>query len=676
MTARKGRATKGNHAHRWEKLSWDDLTEWAGSRSVSRGRKYQRSGRVKDLGLAEYGRLLAWVDGRIRYATTVELAGGRGKRSRRLQSRCTCPVGFSGCKHAVAVVLDYLSAYEEGREVPAAAGDDPRWQRIHGAETIDAPLAAEPRSTARQSKADLEAFVRAKPQEELADLVLKLAERYGDFRRALSEEAALAGGQHDRLVRQARDEIEQLTSEDAWSNPWRDEGHIPDYSGLESRLARLVDHGQADAVLGLGKALLEGGIRQIETSHDEGETAAGIAGCMAVVFRALLESARADEEKLLYAIDAVLCDDYDLCCGANKVLDRRWPKATWSALADRLAERLAGLAVPHGDTDWPGSYRRDSLSNWVIAALDHAGRAEEALGVCRSEARETGSYGRLVRRLIEAGELAEARQWAEEGIRKTRWPGVAGDLNALLGEIARRQKDWGHAAAVVAGEFFSRPSVPGLRELLKAAGKARCRDAVEPAAMRFLETGIRPDRADAGGRPRKARGSDWPLPPLPRPAKGEEPFAQRPSKPRPHYAVLIDLAIQEKRPDDVLKWYDQQRTGRSAGAWLGGQFASQSLRIAKAVEASHPDRAVEIYYRLADARAATKNVGAYPDAGLYLKNARRVLQREGRSEEWDQLLARFRDEHGRKWRLMQIVDETEEGPIVKKRAGRRTRRRL
>jgi uncharacterized Zn finger protein len=39
----------------WATLSWDDLTEWAGSRSVSRGRAYQSQGRVGDLAISEDG---------------------------------------------------------------------------------------------------------------------------------------------------------------------------------------------------------------------------------------------------------------------------------------------------------------------------------------------------------------------------------------------------------------------------------------------------------------------------------------------------------------------------------------------------------------------------------------------------------------------------------------------
>ena len=60
--AKKRASSKGRKASKdWTSLSWDDLDRWAGGRSVSRGRSYQRQGRVHDLAISEDGRLLATV---------------------------------------------------------------------------------------------------------------------------------------------------------------------------------------------------------------------------------------------------------------------------------------------------------------------------------------------------------------------------------------------------------------------------------------------------------------------------------------------------------------------------------------------------------------------------------------------------------------------------------------
>ena len=60
----------------WSRLTWDDVEEWAGSRSIQRGRAYQRSGHVRQLGISADGRLLADVIGSEGYITSVRRTEG------------------------------------------------------------------------------------------------------------------------------------------------------------------------------------------------------------------------------------------------------------------------------------------------------------------------------------------------------------------------------------------------------------------------------------------------------------------------------------------------------------------------------------------------------------------------------------------------------------------------
>src|SRR6185437_7222953 len=69
--ASKSKESRGERNCGWTALSWDDLAEWAGSRSVERGRAYQKQRRVHDLVISADGRLLATVTGGARYAVTV-----------------------------------------------------------------------------------------------------------------------------------------------------------------------------------------------------------------------------------------------------------------------------------------------------------------------------------------------------------------------------------------------------------------------------------------------------------------------------------------------------------------------------------------------------------------------------------------------------------------------------
>ena len=66
-------------------LTWEDLKEWAGPKVVARGKSYRRA--VEDLRVTTDGRLVAWVHGGDRYATSVS-----ADKSGKLSSVCTFPM--------------------------------------------------------------------------------------------------------------------------------------------------------------------------------------------------------------------------------------------------------------------------------------------------------------------------------------------------------------------------------------------------------------------------------------------------------------------------------------------------------------------------------------------------------------------------------------------------------
>ena len=108
----------------FSKLTWEDLEEWAGNVIVGRGRPYQRNGAVENLARTKGGTLVAWVRGTRRYATSVRLTERNG-----LESACTCPY-WATCKHAVAVVLEYLECLKTDSGVGEIDEDDPRLLKL------------------------------------------------------------------------------------------------------------------------------------------------------------------------------------------------------------------------------------------------------------------------------------------------------------------------------------------------------------------------------------------------------------------------------------------------------------------------------------------------------------------------------------------------------------------
>jgi uncharacterized Zn finger protein len=650
----------------------------------------------------------------------------------------------------VAAVLAYLDAIKKNVPVPQASDSDPRWKSLRGErsrgvsteetdefgeeddeeleeggeqtfdeEGEDYPTQeAHPPATHRSrtgpdtaARSDpLRDYLEAKSAAELVDLLLALAQRYPQVGEDLREQRALRVGDTDELVEQVRSEIEELTSEPAWQNEWTREGGLPDYSGLKKRFENLLEHGQADALLELGRELLERGSRQVEEAQDEGETASAIGECLEVVFQAVSHSSLPNPQKLLYTIDASLADDYDLTQGADKILKATWPAADWSVVADELNTRLQALAKPSATSDLHRDYRRDRIVQWLIDALDAAGRQAEALAVCEAEARLAGGYERLVRRLLTEGRLDDATRWATEGVEKTptQRPGVAHSLRVLLREVAEQRKDWPLVAAYRAEEFFASPHLGTLKTLLNAAGQAGCASPVRAAALQFLETGERPSPTkpetppappaprrspllsrkasqrkaektssastesgsspDAGPTPasRDNLGDGWPLPPLPQliastAARG---VPRADTKPAPHFNVLLDLAIDEKRPDDVLAWYDRLQASRSPTPWAKYGDTSQAARVADAVAETHPDRALAIYQKLADDLIAATSPSAYEGAAVHLRKMRTLLHKTGRAAEWSKRLAAIREQNRRKRRLLEVLERLENRPII------------
>lgn len=639
----------------WSSLTWADLDGWAGSRAMSRGRSYQRRGAVHDLGISPEGELVAWVVGGSRYATRVRRDPPRagGRRSSRLESSCSCPVGV-GCKHAVATVVAALDKIEAGEALPQVAADDIRWAlAAGGVDTAVLESTSKPR--------DLEPYLRSLEKAQLVDLVLQIGALHPEVEADLVHRRALSGGDVPAIVQRIREEIAAASAQEAWSNGWSGEGRIPDYSRVQSGLESLLDDANADAVIELGRELFEAGQEQVGRSHDDGETGMAIAACLSIVFRALLQSSLPDPEKILYAIDMSLADDYGLADGVERIVDRKWSKRAWSAVADALARRLES-EVSSVVKDFHSRYHRERVSNWLVSALDAAGREREATQVCEIEAPVSGSYERLVQRLIDGNRLDEAREWAERGYAAglDEHPGTASRLRELLGDIARRRRQWPLVAAYSAERFFERPDVSRLEELLVAAKKAGSEGDVREAALRFLETGKRP--ASSGG---------WPLPPtkLPRPDAPDDGLATSPMK---HWDVLRDLAIEEDRPDDVLRWHDRLAQHRRSSLWHSDDA---DLRVARAVSSTHPDRAILIYRAAAERLIERSKPDAYVQAGHLLRGVRDLLDASTRSGEWPEIVAGLRESHRRKRRLMEVLDGLEGQPIVRRRGSGRSSRR-
>lgn len=656
-------------------LTWEDLKEWAGSKVVARGKSYRSA--VEDLRVTADGRLLAWVEGGDRYATLVSIS-----KSGKPSSVCTCPYAIA-CKHAVAVVLRYLDAVQAEESIPAAEDEDERLERLSRAQDesdmdedeadVASPVVSLKRLVKPGSTANPEVAVRryleSLSQPALLDFVQRLASDFPGVRQRIADRVELQSGDIAKLIANTRREIEKVSAEPGWTRHWSNERHIPDYSRVQERLESLLQSGHADEVVTLGEYILQRGLQQVGMSDDEGETGQEIADSMEIVFRALKSSSKTGAERLLWDIDTRLRDNYCIMDNINGPLadNTAFTLADWSAVADNLMRRMEGIGISAAADrrDIDGSdrgYRRKEIMRWLLDALKNGGRDREITAILMREAEITHCYVELVDHLLADKQKEAAAEWSRKGFERTieKLPGIAWSLEERLRDLATRKKDWPLVAAFRAMEFFDRPDVERYTAIQNAVSSLGLWDVIRPMLLGWLETGVRPDKKPAAETPRggKRKASplppatpkeSWPLPPTSLLVPGEK------GRYRffPDTATLIAIAIEEKRNDDALRWYNHE--SKRGGYWQDNHGET----VAAAVQETHPDAALAIWKCIAKSQIAMTKPAAYQMAGACLEKMKPVYQRTGRLAEWERLLAELRVENARKPRMIEVLDGLE-----------------
>lgn len=628
----------------FKSLTWNDLESWAGRKSVSRGRSYQKGGRVLEIARTSTDGLIAWVQGNRKYATRVEWTDGE------LTSECSCPY-WGRCKHAVAVIVEYLEGVRKGKSLPCADRRDQRLQMLQepgwdepGDGALEVPIGSDLHSDASET-ASLLHFLESRTEAQLVNMLLELAARHQVVRRELSDVMALAHGTSETVVASILRDIDILSARPEWTDSTGRDLHIPDYSRVRDRLRLLAKEGYADAVIAIGEKLLEAGTAQVEESSDEGETAAEISLCMEVVFQALMESSQSIPEQILRVLDAEREDAFNLCTGTACFWAKDYTPSDWSQAADLLLARLDNEKPQSNTAAESNRFRRDRLSDQCITALEKAGRKEDIFALCEREAERTGSYVRLAGLLIRSNRLKDAERWIDRGIKAVGnlQAGTAQHLRSCLREIREKQDDWQAVSVMRMEEFVSLPSIGTYKELKRAALKADLWQEMRTSAHAYLETG-------------KITLEGIPLPSsrhrLPKPA------VQRRNA-FPKALVLLDIAIFEEKPDEVLRWYEKIKSG-SRNFELGTRLDS----IAAALACRYPDRAVAIWKELAEGYIASTNFAAYEAAAACMANIRETLGGLGRKQEWLDYLETVKQANRRKRRLLEILGAMEGCRIV------------
>lgn len=629
-------------------LTWSDLEEWAGAKVVSRGKAYQRSGQVAGLGITAQNELVAWVQGSATYATRVSCQEGE------LSSDCTCPYG-SDCKHAVAVVVDYLHAVKKGKNIPQVPENDERLKIIEEGVTAwpedsEDELEEEQEVSAARPPNDLKDYLKDKSMAELRNIVLDIVKNHPQIEMEILSNPGLSRPSAARLAQMLSRKIDRVSRESAWSSHWSNEAHIPDYFSVRKGLQALFDAGQFDEIIHLGKKLFIRGTAQINESNDEGETIDEISQSLAIVYRALLHCSLTNVEKMEQAVDWELADGFGLTDGLELFWKSPFDQKEWSAIADLLLNRLGNMHPAKERDDFSYRYNRDKLTRHIIRMLENAGRGEEILPLCIQEAPLTQSYNRLVRllRKLDKNDLAE--EWSRKGIRVTRSdaPGIAAELEQQILEIRQAQQDWPFYSAIMAAKFLESHQMETYAQLKSSCEKIGLWERVRSQLIHYLNSGARPS------------GDSWPLP-----ATGIEPGRRGPGGQPPFTGTLIEIALLERDLDEALRLYDGDlREQKKISPWNFSAGLGLREQIAEAVKNKYPDRSIAIWKAIAESHISRKLPKEYEVALGYLRKIQKVMVKNARESEFRMYIASLRAQHIRKIRLVEMLDSLSRKPIV------------
>ena len=482
-------------------------------------------------------------------------------------------------------------------------------------------------------------FLKAMPKEALIDRVLRMAERDEDLWKELRDECQYepVADSPKELIRWAETAIAEATA------PGLEYGG--DYEQVKKYFRKLLDGGQVDAVVKLGETLLEQANHQMEMS-DESLMYDDVAACMGVVFTALERSSLSPSERMKWVWTISRHDGLGVCDKPAAVFwGRRYPADQWGRFADYLLSQLPPPVKPTKKrrniwSEPPQNTAREGLVKKAVEALLKAGREENAVELYQREAEQRGSYVPLVDYLIGAGRGADAAQWVSRGMEALISMRRDRDVSALrdrLRQLREQERDWAAVAALQVEEFFHHPSLGTYQTAKAACERIEAWRKVRPAVMAFLASSVA--RSLTAKRP-----ASWPLP------QTGNPVVQAAAQ-EPQYHALIDIACDEKNPDEVLKWYDR-RPRNSYDAYWGGQ----EDKIAQSVAATHPDRAVDIWKHLAERHTDPMRGQQYDTAVRYLAQIRGTLEDAGRNEDWLKVLEEFRQKHRSKSKLLRLVD--------------------
>ena len=484
-------------------------------------------------------------------------------------------------------------------------------------------------SSHSSSSSDLESTLRKLSKEQLIELLIRAVSLAPEIRPLVAQNPDKKDSSD--LVENARDAISTAVEDVDWEE-WHHSGRLVDYDPVQQSLKVLQLSGFSEEVLELGLELIEQSREQIEQYDRDGEIVDEVHFCMDIVLEAFNTVDWPNHRKLLWLLDAERNDDFYLMSAFSEILKNPHPPEDWSLVADALLEQM-------NRSDEENGYNRRMVDE-TMNALTRAGRDPEVLDLCKTVAITDGDYLRLVKLLLDKEDYQEAEEWIHRGLaaEKEASSRSAGQLRECLLELRKKQENWDEALFMQIENFVQNASLELFKNCHYSAEKLNNWSTVRPLLLDFLIEGKNPWDQDT-----------WPFQ-----NKGET-VPIRDSG-YPNLYLLVDTAIYERNPAEVLKWYDLKSGSKGHGFHDRFRTNRQTKSVADAVQEFAPERTIAIWQELAEEQIAVTKPEAYVEAGRYLLRMKAVMSQNNMTAQWSDYIQSLRTTYRRRPRLLEVLD--------------------
>ena len=302
-----------------------------------------------------------------------------------LQSACSCPYGEK-CKHAVATILTYAKMKAADQVVPKTRRNDKRLRlsAVASMGEMDFDFGAANLDVSASTKTpptDPRAFMQSLPAERLLALLEELMESIPEAARYLESVMMRDSRDTSALLAALRKEMVRVCGEAEDWEPGGRYGTPAGFDHVRELMENLIAAGGVDELAEYGELFMQQVSDLVAEYHYHDDLRAGAEDCVPLVLKAVKKSSMSPTWRLIWALDILLDDEYEMAGVIGRLCRRTPPQGSVECRGGTPVGSPGGVAEGVGEKIFaPQPYRLDHHGPGTFAARERDHRSPRTGG--------------------------------------------------------------------------------------------------------------------------------------------------------------------------------------------------------------------------------------------------------------------------------------------------------